>query len=57
MLEIVKTELTSLKDQHQLAIQEMLKLQQANHKYETEMTSVRENGHNLQQQVFNYSLH
>ncbi|XP_018420486.1 PREDICTED: interaptin-like [Nanorana parkeri] len=54
MLEIVKTDLTTLKDQHQLAVQETLQLQQANHMYEMEMASVRENAHNLQQQAQNY---
>lgn len=51
MLEIGKIELTSLKEQHQLVVQEMLQLQQAIHKYETEVALLQENDHNLQQQV------
>ncbi|KAG9478577.1 hypothetical protein GDO78_012303 [Eleutherodactylus coqui] len=53
MLEIVKAELTTLKAQHQLTVQESLKLQQFNHKYEIENAAVRENAQNLQQQVEN----
>ncbi|XP_040288861.1 polyamine-modulated factor 1-binding protein 1-like isoform X2 [Bufo bufo] len=54
MLENIKAELTTLKAQHQLTVQESLQLQQTNHKYEIENTSVRENARNLQQQVENF---